>query len=232
MFSFVIVLFLPLNIALGAQFINRYAFAREGHRRRTLSSTVITDPLISISVNATVISHRGAVAITVLNSGSTTNKPSNLDWIACYSPANSDITKTTPIRYQVANWTGTWYGTQATSTVVFNLNNIHTDYACYLFNGGLAGPVELPPSAIETFISADKPGQDSSISKDYGSPFNSIVGKNATFKVLAGPSATVSFDIPNLPTHVRTLPGKSSMSFNFVWNQVTASFTKLMPAKH
>ena len=180
----------------------------------------MADPLISISVNTTVISHRGAVAITVHNNGSTANKPSNLDWIACYSPANADITKITPIRYQVANWTGTWSGTYATSTLTFNLNNIHTDYACYLFHGGLNGGVELPASAIETFISATKPGQDSSISSNYGSPFNSIIGSNATFKVLAGPSATISFDIPNLPTHVRTLPGKDPMTFNFVWNQV------------
>ena len=96
----------------------------------------------SIVVSPTTISHKGEVTITVQNNNSL-RTPLNADWIACYSPANSDITKTTPIRYQFANWTGTW-GVAPSTSLKFKLNNLHFDYACYLFSGGLKSIPKLP----------------------------------------------------------------------------------------
>ena len=173
----------------------------------------------NISVSPSVISHGGAVNITITNNGATVN-PSNNDWIACYSPASSDVTKTTPIRYQFANWTGTW-GPKlpAVTTLQFKLNNLHYDYACYLFNGGLKDVPTLPGANLLL-------GQSTGMPKKYTKPWVAIQGPTAQFSVLAGP-ANVSFDRPNLPTHVRVLPGNASGTFIFLWNQVSDG--RLMP---
>ena len=176
---------------------------------------------ITISVSPTVIAHKGPVSITIANYGTAGVKPSNNDWIACYSPAISNITSTTPIRYQMANWTGTWGpSTPAKTTLTFNLNNLHSDYACYLFTGGLASVPLLPAALDVTYVNVNNPGQNTPVNAYSSKPFVSMIGSTAKFTVLAGPSSTISFDKPNLPTHVRTRPGKAPQSFNFVWNQV------------
>ena len=178
----------------------------------------------SISVSPTVIPHGGKVQITITNDG-TTVKPSNYDWIACYSPANSNITTTTPMRYQFANWTGTWGpGVPATTTLTFELNNVHYDYACYLFTGGLT----KSPSLTLPFLAAEASNPQNTGASDFSKPFPSLVGGVAKFTVQAGPSSTITFTIPNLPTHVRVSPGANaagvaSLFFNFAWNQVQST---------
>ena len=119
---------------------------------------------ISISVSPTVIQHGGTVTITIANDGSGGVQPSNLDWIACYSPASSNISSTTPMRYQLANWTGTWGPkAPATTTLDFDLNNVHYDYACYLFTGGLSSTPTLPAAKDTTFVNAANPGQNTGV---------------------------------------------------------------------
>jgi hypothetical protein len=56
----------------------------------------------------------------------------------------------------------------------------------------------------------------------YAKPYVSIQGSTPDFTVQAGPSATIRFNKPNLPTHVRVTPGKDPMHFNFLWNQVSS----------
>lgn len=182
-------------------------------------------PGTSININTTVIVHGGSVQITVTNDGSTV-LPSNADWIACYSPANADIAATTPIRYQFANWSGTWgnAGLPAITTCNFKLNNLHHDYACYLFSGGLKSAPTLPLSSAYS-----KNPQYTGV-PSYPKPFTSIVGSIPSFKLLAGPSAPISFDVPNLPTNIRVTPATcppastnhstAPLCFNIAWNQV------------
>ena len=164
-----------------------------------------------------MIPHGGQVLITVTNNGAST-KPSNNDWVACYSPSNSNITTSTPMRYQFVNWTGTWGpSVPASTTLTFQLNNVHYDYACYLFSGGVKTPT-LPLSVAE----ASNP-QNTGAS-GYSKPFPSLIGSVAAFTVQAGPSAPITFTVPNLPTHVRVTPGANadgvaSLFFNFAWNQ-------------
>ena len=211
------------------QYIDKSAFDLEHFRRRSLT---LADDIesaaglrsvqgIAITVTPTVISHKGPVTITVTNDGSSSTKPSNSDWIACYSPANANFTTSTPLRYQFANWTGTWGTTNpATATLTFNLNNVHGDYACYFFTGGLKSIPVLPAPLDITYVDINNFGQNTGIAS-YAKPYVSMVGSQAKFKVLAGPSNTISFDVPNLPTHVRVMPGKDQQSFNFAWNQVS-----------
>ena len=98
-----------------------------------------------------MITHGGMVSVTITNDGTTA--PSNNDWIACYSPANADISKTTPMRYQFANWTGTWGTTiPSVTTLQFKLYTTHYDYACYLFNGGLKTAPTLPGTKVRFIL--------------------------------------------------------------------------------
>ena len=179
---------------------------------------------VTISVAPTFISHGGPVKISISNDGSSV-LPSNSDWVACYSPANSDISSTTPIRYQFANWTGTWGNNSlpATTTLTFRLNNLHYDYACYLFTGGLKATPTLP------FSKAYAANPQYTGVPAFPKPFTSIVGSAPAFRLLAGPSDPIVFDIPDLPTHVRVTPAScpaaaagtasAGLCFNFAWNQ-------------
>ena len=127
--------------------------------------------------------------------------------------------------------------------MTFKLNNFHTtDYACYLFNGGLAldgcspaGAVATAPATpcpVKTTIKKKSeitaPATDISVAPG-AKPFLSVLKNNATaanpaggvldFRVLAGPTSPIVFDKPNLPTHVRVTPGTKIGSFTFSWNQ-------------
>jgi hypothetical protein len=112
--------------------------------------------------------------------------------------------------------------------MTFKLNNFHTtDYACYLFNGGLAlnGGVK---TTIKKKSEITAPATDISVAPG-AKPFLSVLKNNATadnpaggvldFRVLAGPTSPIVFDKPNLPTHVRVTPGTKIGSFTFSWNQ-------------
>ena len=110
--------------------------------------------------------------------------------------------------------------------MTFKLNNLHTtDYACYLFNGGLAG---TPTIKVKSNSDTTAPKTDTSVQSG-GKPFLSVLKNNATaanpaggdlyFRVLAGPTSPIVFDKPNLPTHVRVTPGTKIGSFTFSWNQ-------------
>lgn len=83
------------------QWLSRPTFELEGHRRsmrRAVNSVVAKG--VKISVSPTTISHGGEVTIKFSNDG-TEIKPKADDWIACYTPAKSDITKTVPARWQL-----------------------------------------------------------------------------------------------------------------------------------
>jgi len=94
------------------QWLHRPAFEFEGRRRRsqrrldlTVSAAVNgvnmqTASGVAISASPLTIAHGGAVTITITTDG-TTVAPSVTDWIACYTPANADITKTVPARFQI-----------------------------------------------------------------------------------------------------------------------------------
>ena len=105
-----------LNSIYICQWLHRPAFEFEGHRRRSqrrldlvgadgISAAVngVNTALasgVAISASPLTIAHGGAVTITITNDGSTV-APALTDWIACYTPANTDITKTVPVRYQI-----------------------------------------------------------------------------------------------------------------------------------
>lgn len=115
--------------------------------------------------------------------------------------------------------------TGAETSLKFKLNNFHYDYACYLFNGGLAGN----PS-VKSQVSKNDLSQDTGV-KAGAKPFLSVQKVSATsvdpsFRVLAGPSETIMFDKPNKPTHVRVTPGTISgnrIAMTVSWNQQTSS---------
>ena len=107
---------LRANCIYICQWLHRPAFEFEGHRRRSprRADLVAADGIsaafngvnttlasgVAISASPSTIAHGGAVTITITNNGASV-APALTDWIACYTPANTDITKTVPVRYQI-----------------------------------------------------------------------------------------------------------------------------------
>ena len=180
-------------------------------------------------------------------------------WVGLYTPANSDPSKTTPIRYQALIWDPNWL-TTGIAALNFQLPNLHTGgYVAYIFLGD--GPSTAPgpfvalnaktqaqlaaqapatnglPGQSTTWGGTKKPwvsvnginptGVAASGTNNFGStafPWNGIVMGSSLAAPpwqywQAPPPEGLTFDVPNLPTHVRLTPGSAESSYTITWNQ-------------
>lgn len=60
--------------------------------------------------------------------------PKSSDWIGAYSPANTDITQTVPVKYGYCD-DSAGYLTTGVGSLTFNLTNLRSDVAFYYFSG-------------------------------------------------------------------------------------------------
>jgi len=158
--------------------------------------------------------------------------------VGLYSPPSSDVTRTTPVRFQLCAADAAFAAGNSTScTFSFTLNNLHTDgYVAYLFRGGLSGgatntsgsvnpaPVQPPaygqPNPVPV-LAAQQAQQATTVSGG-AKPWVSLTGaKDGAFygATLAVSPAPVAFTVPGLPTHVRVSVGPRAGTLFVSWNQ-------------
>ena len=105
------------------------------------ASTVNPDIKVTVyqiqTVSPLLINNDDVVTVSYFSSDPYTN-----DWIAAYSPADVDITKTVPIKYgwcdEDPSYAGTGFG-----QLQFNLTNLRSNVVFYYFINGLYYPVNV-----------------------------------------------------------------------------------------
>ena len=90
----------------------------EGDSRRALAGTV------TLLISNETIANNGRVTVSVLNQGT----PTSRQWLAAYSPANSDITKCVPAKYAVLAEVQPSYLQTGKADVSFQLPNLRADW--------------------------------------------------------------------------------------------------------
>jgi hypothetical protein len=84
--------------------------------------------------------------------------PSNDDWIGVFSPSTVDISTSSPVKYQLANFSQDYiqngWGFQK-----FSIVNMHSDVVLVLFRNGTQHPVFAAKSEVITFENPEEPLQ-------------------------------------------------------------------------
>jgi hypothetical protein len=205
----------------------------------------------TIQLNETFINNGGSVKITAVLPASLVATYGKLAYVALYSPISSNLSFTTPIRYQLCTLDKTFNaavtngGQDAVASFTFKLNNLHSGgYVAYLISGGLSGSGvgKGSSSTIKGSDTAWPYGTSGTAVKGGSKPWVSLTGlvgaqdsssrspptvHNFFGTILAKSSTVVNFKKPNEPTGIRISPSSSisptTLSFRFTWNQNTGS---------
>ena len=212
---------------------------------RSLQATPI------IQLNETTINHKGVVQVTAYLPASLVTTFGKLAYVALYTPVTSNLSLTTPIRYQLCTLDKEFNAAvldgkkDAIAKFSFKLNNLHTGgYVAYLISGGLSGSVagKGTTSTVKGTDTSWPFGTTGTAVKGGSKPWVSLTGlvgaQDSTSRsslsvntfygtVLAKSSTMVLFKKPNEPTGLRITPSSTLSSyfsvFRFSWNQNSES---------
>jgi len=112
------------------------------------------DSSFSISATPTLLQHSGEWVDVSFG----IDDPNIRDWIAVYSPANVDITQTSPIKFEFANASSTYIHT-GSGGLSFRIVNMHSDVMFAFFRNGTDFPIYIGRSNIVTFANLNEPLQ-------------------------------------------------------------------------
>jgi hypothetical protein len=141
------------NIPYETEFANEM-FVVHGENIKT-SSAASDSVYIIEDVSPTEINNDDVVTVTFYSNAP--NSQQYGDWIGAYSPANSDIKTTSPVKFgwcdEDPDFDSTGYG-----SLHFNLTNLRADVAFYYFTSGTYYPVFVNVSTQNvTFVNNNQP---------------------------------------------------------------------------
>lgn len=175
----------------------------------------------TVSFSQAVIAQGELVVVTARSPTLAANSTYNtFAWVGVWSPSNSDVSTSTPVRFQMCIADPQWL-TNGTCAITMQLNNLHTGgYAAYLILGGLSGG--LTPTSGKSITAS--PVAPSTTLYGGSKPWVSLTGENGLTEefggvVLARSPNELTFADPGAPTHVRVTPGLLPGRLRVSWNQ-------------